>query len=775
MKSRLAGSLVFLLLLLASPAWADPPVASYIFPAGGQRGSKVSFKVGGLNLFQSCGFEMLGTGIEAPKQLQRTKTVWFEGPLLPLPDSQQAEDYPKDMAGQLTIAADAAPGLRHWRLWTAQGATPALKFMVGDLPEMIEQEIAGDPVPVPAKLPVTINGRIFPRENVDIWSFQATKGQTIAAEVYAARLGSPLDSHLELIDPSGRRIAENDDTYGSDSFLCFTAPEAGTYQIRIRDIHFKGGPAYVYRLTLQARPHVSHFYPLGGQAGTKVKLELTGHGLAERHAEVNIPGDAPRAYPVNLGNPLLLDVDSLPEHLEAQPTAEQAQARPVAMPAMLNGRILQPGEAGFWAFAGKKGEAVELDLRAARLGSSLSAVLTVLDGTGKELARAENIGGQADPQLRFTPATDGTYVLKVEERFRGRAGPGYAYRLRVAPPAAADFRLTLASDAVTVNRGGTAKLKIAADRFGGFAEAINLEIDGLPTGVTATGTSIAAKQAGGEITFKAESAAAITASRLAIRGVAMVGDRPLTRTATLPAPRGAPELDSLLLAVAVPTPFKIVADFDMRWAARGTYHQRRYRIERNGFEGPIEVSLADKQARHLQGVTGGTITVPPGANEFSYGVQLPPWMETGRTCRVCVMGVGVVKDADGAQHTVSFSSVNPNEQIVAVIGPGRLSVAATPASLAVNPGQTAKVTVQVSRVRGLEGPVKLELAIPEHLRGIVADPVTLAADQSSASLTIRFSADARGPFNLPLVIRATLVENGQPVMAETPLSLHLER
>src|SRR5207248_2151636 len=83
------------------------------------------------------------------------------------------------------------------------------------------------------------------------------------------------------------------------------------------------------------------------------------------------------------------------------------------------------------------------------------------------------------------------------------------------------------------------------------------------------------------------------------------------RTATLPAPRGGMELDRALLAVAIPTPFKVVGDYDMRWAARGTVHHRHYRIDRGGFDGPIEVSLADRQARHLQGVTGGTITVPP--------------------------------------------------------------------------------------------------------------------------------------------------------------------
>ena len=47
---------------------------------------------------------------------------------------------------------------------------------------------------------VTINGRIFPREDIDIWTFPAKKGQTIRCEVHAARLGSPLDAAVVTLD-----------------------------------------------------------------------------------------------------------------------------------------------------------------------------------------------------------------------------------------------------------------------------------------------------------------------------------------------------------------------------------------------------------------------------------------------------------------------------------------------------------------------------------------------------------------------------------------------
>src|SRR6516165_10017873 len=80
---------------VVSSLQANPPVASYIFPAGGRRGTTVPVRVGGLYLYRSCGFELLGPGVQASQQLWSMRTVWFEGPLLPLPASQQPEDYPR--------------------------------------------------------------------------------------------------------------------------------------------------------------------------------------------------------------------------------------------------------------------------------------------------------------------------------------------------------------------------------------------------------------------------------------------------------------------------------------------------------------------------------------------------------------------------------------------------------------------------------------------------------------------------------------------------------
>ena len=771
MPKRFCLSLV-LVLSGANLLWANPPVAAYIFPAGGQRGRTVNIRLGGLFLHKKCGFEMLGPGVKAPDSVQRTRTIWFEGSLLPLPDSQQAEDYPKDMAGQVHIDRNAPLGLRYWRLWTAQGATPAKRFMVGDLPEIVEDEIEGDPVPIPVTLPVTINGRIFPREDVDIWTLHARKGQTIHCEVHAARLSSPLDARLEVRDPQGRTLAETVGQNGGDPKLHFTAPAEGEYQVRVHDVRFQGGQAFVYRLTLTADPHVERFYPLGGRRGHTVKLEVAGHGLPQSSVEVGLPAHAATAYLhyLKVGdkrtNGLLLDVDGLPEYLEAEPNDEPARTKPYSVPAIFNGRIDKPGDVDYWSWTGRKGETYVFELRAAGLGSPLDGILAICDVSGKVLASAEAAAGKLDPVLQFTVPADATYLLRVQDRFRSRGGKEYAYRVRCDRPGPPGFRLWLESDALTLLRKGQAKLKITAERLGGFKGPITLNVAGLPPGITVTGTTLTQGQAAVDLQFKADEKAAIKVSRLTVEGSAI----DTKQIARLVVPRGAPELSTVLLAVGLPTPFQIKGEYVMGFAPRGTIHKRRYRIERGGYSGPLEVSLADRQARHLQGASGPTIVVPAGASEFTYAAFLPPWMETGRTSRVCVMGVATINEPDGTEHQVSFSSVNQNEQLVAVVGPGKLALEVERTALTAVAGKSLSLPVRIRRGQGLQGPVRVALVVPTHIQGITGE-VSIPAGQEQGQLAISCAMQLHGPFNMPATVRATLIHDGQPVIAEAKVEI----
>jgi hypothetical protein len=276
-----------------------------------------------------------------------------------------------------------------------------------------------------------------------------------------------------------------------------------------------------------------------------------------------------------------------------------------------------------------------------------------------------------------------------------------------------------------------------------------------------------------EIVFKAEAGASVTGRAVTIRGTAMVAGKPVVRQASFAAPAPAEfEVDSLLVAVCVPTPYKVKGIYEVKYAQRGARFVRHFTIERGGFEGPLRVRLADKQTRHLQGVTGPTIEVPAGASEFDYPIFLPPWMEIGRTSRSVVMAVGEIADSDGSRYTVSFTSQNQNEQLVALVDPGQLSLETDRRSLREAAGASATVAVTVGRGQGVNVPVRVELVVPAHIHGVSAEPLALPADQTAGTLTLRFSADNRGPFNMPLLVRATAMKaENDPVVAETKIEV----
>ena len=116
---------LFAIVLLCRLASAELPTVSYIFPTGAQRGTTANVRVGGHFLHGEAHFAMHGSGITASPRVTETATRWFEGPLVVKPASQAAENYPRDHEAQVTIAADAQPGIATWHVWTSQGVTTA--------------------------------------------------------------------------------------------------------------------------------------------------------------------------------------------------------------------------------------------------------------------------------------------------------------------------------------------------------------------------------------------------------------------------------------------------------------------------------------------------------------------------------------------------------------------------------------------------------------------------------------------------------------------------
>jgi hypothetical protein len=765
----------------ATVAAADPPAVGYIFPAGGQRGTRVVTRIGGCNLYESPRLIWNGHGIAAPPTLTPAETIWFEGPLIPQPASQAREDYPRDYTAALDIAPDAPLGRQTWRLATSQGVTAAWGFVVGDLPEIVEREVDGPTPPTPITLPLTINGRIFPREEVDEWQFTATKGETVSCHVATAAFGSPLRAAIAVLDDTGRVLDEALPERDNTPTLRFTVPADGTYRVRIHDVRFGGLQDHVYRLTVTAGTFVDAIYPLGGRRGSTASFELLGANLRAVSVGLTLPTEDNthlllQGLPPERGlfSDVQLDVDDLEELYDGN------AASPV-LPCVLNGRITMPGEQDQWTFAATKDVVYDFEVRAARLGSPLDAVLRLSDLSGKLLAEVDDTANlNTDARLRWTAPADGEYVLAIRDRLSDRGGPHYGYRIRATTVAPTDFALSVKGDTAIVERGKELAIKVALERAPGFKGPVELRVDGLPAGVDlATPAIIPANKNDGQFTLKVAADAPVNVVPLTVLGVANVGEQEVVRRGVIAAKPAAPDdtgLDGgdnrLWLAVAVPTPFKFVGEFETRYIPRGSVFVRKYQLERNGFDGPVTVHLADRQGRHLQGVTAAPVVVPAGANEFEFGVTLPPWMEIGRTCRSTLSATAVTTDADSTRHTIRYSSNDQHNQMIALVDPGRLAVRLPRETLSVRPGETVSFPISIARGPGLTGPVTVVLIAPADAQGVSAASLDIPSAESSGLFAITCAPHLSRIEGQPFTIRATARDERQlPITAETAVSL----
>ena len=133
-------------------------------------------------------------------------------------------------------------------------------FDIDTLPECLEQEPNGrEEDATPIDFPTIVNGRIDHPGDWDLFRFEGRKGETIVAEVVARRLGSPLDSILELTDAEGKQFALNDDhedkavgmtTHHADSRVSIALPADGLYTLRLGDRQQGGSSGHAYRLRI---------------------------------------------------------------------------------------------------------------------------------------------------------------------------------------------------------------------------------------------------------------------------------------------------------------------------------------------------------------------------------------------------------------------------------------------------------------------------------------------------------------------------------------------
>lgn len=149
-----------------------------------------------------------------------------------------------------------------------RSASP-IPFRVSSFPNVLEQEpnqtIQADLESFAA--PIAFNGILQAAADADCFAFQAEQGQSLKIEVFADRIGSPIDSYLQLFNANGQLadshlLAVNDDCDSNDSRIDFVAPESGRYVLLIRDKLYRGSSRGVYRIEVQPNtPHLASFLP----------------------------------------------------------------------------------------------------------------------------------------------------------------------------------------------------------------------------------------------------------------------------------------------------------------------------------------------------------------------------------------------------------------------------------------------------------------------------------------------------------------------------------
>ncbi len=126
-----------------------------------------------------------------------------------------------------------------------------LPFRVNSFGNFLEQEpnaTSAESNPAAVELPVALNGLLQDPGDVDCFRIRAKAGQKFDAEVFASRLGSPVDTLLEIRTLDGTVVALSDDRISHDSQVSVTFPASSEYIVQISDKRGNGGDGFFYRV-----------------------------------------------------------------------------------------------------------------------------------------------------------------------------------------------------------------------------------------------------------------------------------------------------------------------------------------------------------------------------------------------------------------------------------------------------------------------------------------------------------------------------------------------
>lgn len=460
---------------------------------------------------------------------------------------------------KFTVTPEAMTGVRDFRIIGPTGPSTIGQIVITRDPVIVEdpkndtQETA-QVVAVPG----TICGCVEKAEDVDFYRFTLEQPTSLIFHCLAMRLEDRIHDLQTHVDPiitirsakTGSTLAAADNSFAADPFLSCSL-EAGEYLLEVRDVRYQGNKYWNYAIEAGNRPFVSQVYPSVVSIGQMAHLQLVGEHLTDpTPVEYQVPMALPNPHSgnsctidvsltttENILNPVPVVVTTLPLTMEGDgdnntPTA----ATLVTVPAAVSGRIESESDIDCFSFDARKGEQISVEVFARRNGSGLDSIVRLLNDQGKQLVENDDLRQWGRRTLQdsmienWTVPADGRYMIEIRD-VHLRGGANFVYSLEITH-ALPQFDLVMDTDKSWLTPGSCATIFVRAVRRNGFGGEIQLQIDGLPEGVTATcGKILAGAGVDGCIVLEAAADAKQVASNVRVRGIATVskeGQEPLT-------------------------------------------------------------------------------------------------------------------------------------------------------------------------------------------------------------------------------------------------------
>lgn len=541
----LIGALLAVILPVTASGQFPEIELGWVRPTVGQVGTQFELTVGGGNHLDQVGRLVFSD----PRITAELITAPGEG--------ADAQPVPQWGRFRVSLPADLPPGRYEVHAVGAYGLSNPRIFCVTRHPVVAAPAIGKSPAeattpepPPAADAPWILETRATAAA-VDYFRVSGSATRARRVSLLAQRIDSRMIAQIKLYTADGKLLETVRGADGYDPSLLIPAGADGQFVLAVQDFLFRGGDPFFYQLRIDA----DEFRPVPAEGAVKTEEAADLSWLAAAAGEqvashpAAVAGDAAATQvphfddleAVTLGN--LLDGATLPLPLALSDTPEQAVV--IQPPCLVASRFSKPkfglslGQVAF-QFDAVKDRQLQIEVISQRLGQPTDTSLTIQrrevspEGVEKwvDVSTANEsalIGDFAmrlrvkDPIVIFTAPSDGTYRLRVRNLDTGStiaSTPTYLISIRDPEP---DYRLVAMFPfphndpantrprGAQVMRGDSRTIRVLAFRKGGFGDAIEVTVEGLPEGVTCKPAMIAANQTEAQLTLiGAEQAAAWT-------------------------------------------------------------------------------------------------------------------------------------------------------------------------------------------------------------------------------------------------------------------------